>query len=303
MLGTALMASAVHAEEPESTVVEESPIEAEVATPEESVEEEANIDLDLVDFVDLFQETVVDLTESDKGKLFLLVEFVSQANDRLEVLLQEEKFEEATRMLEKFNIDVEKVQELLTTPSANDELEENEEGKEEVTTEEDEELEELEEAFTDKTSMRGVNLRALLEREDLPAPARAGIQKALANQEKALEKRQLAKERKEQRKALKAENKEEKAPKADHVEQVMIEEAGEKEETRPEEQVPTSVEQKQAQPKQEKAQKAQENAQKHAEQGQQRAAEAKEKAKQNGPANSNGNKSENPNKPANPGRP
>ncbi|WP_332698275.1 hypothetical protein [Halalkalibacter lacteus] len=278
VLGTVLIASTVHAEDPDNNQIES--VEEEVVFTGEIIgsqeEEETSVDLELINFVGLFQEVAVELTADEKDKLRLLVEFVSQSNEKIEVLLQKDRFEEAAHMLEKYNLDIEEVQVLLS----GDEVVSEEKAVREV----DHEIEELEGEFTEKTSMRGVNLQLLLEREDLPDSAKAGIEKALANQAKALEKSQAAKETKEERKALKAETK---ASKDERDDEEGIE-------VDIEEKVSKRIEGKPVQKKNVQAQKAQHKA----EQGQKRAAEAKENAKKSGKGNSNNGKG-NGNKPAN----
>ncbi|WP_335962787.1 hypothetical protein [Halalkalibacter kiskunsagensis] len=267
-LGLLLITSTVQAADPEQNqieVVEEEVVyTGDMAGYQEEVE--ASVDLELINYVDLFQAVAVELTDDEKEKLLLLVEFVSQSNEKLEVLLQKEKFEEAAHLLEKYNIEIEEVQDLLSSDKVAQEVD-------------DEEIAELKEVFTEKTSMRGVNLQLLLEREDLPDSAKAGIEKALANQAKALEKRQAVQERKEERKALKAETKASINEQDDDKEVIDLEEEASK-----------PIDKKNAQ-----AQKVH----KKAEKGQNRAAEAKEKAKQNGKGNSDKG---NGGKPTNPGR-
>jgi hypothetical protein len=262
VVGTLVIAQTAFAED--VTVKNEEPIF--VYSGESKSGEEVTVDPELIGFVDVFHEVAVELTDSEKDKLLLLVEFISQKNERIQVLLQAEQYEKATRMLEQYNFDVNRVQELLETSVTGEVVEED------LIV-----FEEIEETFAEKTSMQGVNLQNLLEKGDLPAPALAGIQKALGNQERAQEKRQQAQERKEQRKALKEEMKEQK-------QQEKVTEEGKTVKAE----------------KNEKAQKNQEKAAKQAKKGKEKAAKAAEKgkeiaekAKQKGQGQGPGNKGKN----------
>ncbi|MFC0558326.1 hypothetical protein [Halalkalibacter alkalisediminis] len=216
--------------------------------------EDVFVDSELIGFVDIFQEVALELSSSENERLMLLVEFIAQKNNRLQVLITEERFAEATAMLQKYNNEIDEIQELLDRPY-----------KEELEAEELNVYKKTEEQLAEKISMRGVNLKELLESGDLPAPALAGIEKALANQERAEEKRQLAQERKEHRKA------EKKASKQGNEEEVVVTTGEEKEITG------TSVQKQNG--KAEKAQKAQDQVGNQAEKGKEKAAKAQEKGK------------------------
>ncbi|WP_227935127.1 hypothetical protein [Alkalihalobacillus deserti] len=229
--------------------------------------EGVSVDPELIGFVDVFQEVAVELSETEKDKLKLLVNFIAQTNKRLETLLTEEKFDDASIMLENYNADIDKVQELLARSSIAE------------VEEELEVVEEIEEIFVEKTSMRSVNLQELLNREDLPAPALAGIEKALKNQKRAEEKHQLAQERKAQRKALKAEQK---TVKQENEEDEVVK-------TGEEEELASSTPVQKQNGKPEKAQKAQDKATKQAEKGKERAEKAQQKASERGQGNNGKN--------------
>lgn len=210
-----LIVAPVHAQvHPETVVIERAVVigDANEERETETSEEEKDLnptykDKQLMEFIHLFQEAVMELTEDEREKLTLLVEFASTASNRLEELIKEDRIEEAAFMLERYQTYLEEFYAILS--------EKNDQAKE--LDKDDELLEDLEEIVKEKQSMRGDNLRALLEREDLPSSAKAGIKKALANQEKAMENRQKAKERKEERKAEKEMKKEEhKAKKEEH---------------------------------------------------------------------------------------
>ncbi|WP_100407973.1 hypothetical protein [Bacillus solitudinis] len=148
-------------------------------------------DTDLISYVNLFQDVTLELAEDEKERLQLLLSFVSRSNDRLATLLSEEHYEEAVIYLNKYNEDIESAEKLYTEVTSKTE--------DSQTEEEELQLEKIEEDIIEKTSMRGVNLQLLLTRENLPETARTGVEKALANQEKAKLKHPLAQERKEQR--------------------------------------------------------------------------------------------------------
>ncbi|ARK29569.1 hypothetical protein [Halalkalibacter krulwichiae] len=173
--GFMMVANSAQAEEV-SIKMEEPIIINETAT------DENFIDDDLVDYVNAFKEVALDLTENEADKMLLLTEFISHSNDKLEVLLHSERVEEAAIILNTYNEDIEKV---------NDFLEES--ALMEIVEEDMIVITEIEEALIESTSMRSVNLEAMLEEENLPAPALAGIKKALDNQARAQEKRQQSK--------------------------------------------------------------------------------------------------------------
>lgn len=259
---------------------------------------------ELVDFVDAIHSAIIDLTPSEKEKLRYLIEFVASKNAQLEFLLQQGQFDKATILLERYNEDVARINEWIeneTLSHETDDITDKDNGIEgdELLIDTD-----IEEEVAERTSMRGVNLVALLERDDLPEQAKAGIRKALANQERAMENRQRAKERNELRKAER-ENKE--VVEELEEEFVDLEDAtAPKTEKVKEPKANQKPKNENAKKGQERAEQARENAKQKAEQGQKRGHEAKEQgqkrgheakqpgenrgqqAKENGPGNSNG---------------
>lgn len=256
------------------------------------VNEETNHEL--VDFVDAVHSAIIDLTPGEKDKLRYLIEFVASKNAQLEFLLQQGQFDKAMTLLERYNQDVATINEMIENKTLSQDTEDVTEDS--IVIEKDELVvnTDIEDEVAERTSMRGVNLAALLERDDLPEQAKAGIRKALANQERAMENRQRAKERNELRKAerenkkIKEEELEEEfvdledvtAPKTDKVKEPKGNQKPKNEN---------------AKKGQERAEQAREKAKQKAEQGQKRGHEAKQpgesrgqQAKENGQGNSNG---------------
>ncbi|OLO27611.1 hypothetical protein BTR23_19470 [Alkalihalophilus pseudofirmus] len=302
--GSFLIAGAVHAEE--TVIVEEVISTSDLTVYNEKdnfIEEDNSIgeaDFELLGFVDVFQSTLVNLTDSEKERLTLLIEFVANTNIQLDQLLQQGQFEQAAILFEKYNQDLEYINQLIE----NEQQVTGEIIQEEGLDIEEELLSDIAEEVTEKTSMRGVNLLALLEREDLPDQAKAGVAKALENQKKADANRQRAKDRKEQRKAEKENRKTSEEELVDEVAEEEVTEAAKKEVKEQKEK------NENAQKGQGRAEQARENAKQKAEQGQKRGHEAKEQGKsrgqeakestqQKGPGNANGKGNGN----GNPGRP
>ena len=151
----------------------EQEVESEV---EVGIENETTVEVtpesDLYDTIRLIEEGEFDLTEDSKEKALLQDQFAEKRENELETAIETGNEEGIEKILE----DQEK--HLLAIESILEEAEAI-----------GEDLAELEEVITEIVAKRSRNLLALLEREHLPEQAKAGIRKALANQERAMERR------------------------------------------------------------------------------------------------------------------
>src|SRR5690606_20528176 len=111
----------------------------------------------------LVEEVQVDLTEDITEKALLQDQFADERIEEVEIVLENGDEEKAENILEQLDETVQEVDELL------EESVELEDGDQEI----------VEEVIAEKTKKRTEKLTALLEREDLPETAKAGIAKAL----------------------------------------------------------------------------------------------------------------------------
>jgi hypothetical protein len=126
-------------------------------------------DTSLEETLRLMEESVVELTEDAKEKVFLQNENVEKRFVKVEEVVKYGEEEEIIEVIEDFNRNTEILENILVEAELDEE-----------------EFTELEEVITNISKKRTQNLLALLERENLPEQAKAGIRKAIANQERAM---------------------------------------------------------------------------------------------------------------------
>ncbi|WP_096200660.1 DUF5667 domain-containing protein [Bacillus sp. FJAT-45350] len=145
----------------------------------------------LYELIHAIEKVKYEYTEDWEEKIDILLE---NANKRMLEIEENEVVDPdlANRIIEHIQENIEEIEKKL------DEAEEN-----------GEDITEIEEEVVLHHSNRGNNLLVLLERENLPEQAKAGIRRALANQERAMEKRAEAKLRVEMKKALRIKMEEE----------------------------------------------------------------------------------------------
>jgi hypothetical protein len=146
---------------------------------EEDVEV-VNPDSELYDTTREMEDAEYDLTEDTGEKILLQDQYAGERLDETEIALENGDQETSEELLEDYN---EHVQE------RDKNIEEAKAAGEDIT--------EVETVVAENSKKRSENLSALLEREDLPEGAKAGITKALENQEKAMPKLESAKEKAE----------------------------------------------------------------------------------------------------------
>lgn len=151
----------------------EQEVESEV---EVGIENEATVEVtpesDLYDTIRLIEEGEFDLTEDSKEKALLQDEFAEKRENELETAIETGNEEVIEKILEDQEQHLQAIENILEEAEAIGE-----------------DLAELEGVITEIVAKRSRNLLALLEREHLPEQAKAGIRKALANQERAMERR------------------------------------------------------------------------------------------------------------------
>jgi hypothetical protein len=146
---------------------------------EEDVEV-VNPDSELYDTTREMEDAEYDLTEDTGEKILLQDQYAGERLDETEIALENGDQETSEELLEDYN---EHVQE------RDKNIEEAKAAGEDIT--------EVETVVAENSKKRSENLSALLEREDLPEGAKAGITKALENQEKAMQKLESAQEKAE----------------------------------------------------------------------------------------------------------
>ncbi|SDM18569.1 DUF5667 domain-containing protein [Sediminibacillus halophilus] len=211
-----------------------------------AAEDETAVDpnSELYDTSRVIEEAEYELTEENSEKALLQDEYADDRLNEAEVSLDKGDEANAEELLEDYEEHVKQAEE---------DMEAAKENGEDIST--------VEETLVENSQKRSENLRALLEREDLPEEAKAGIAKALENQQKA-EQNYLAARKK-----------------AEEAQEVAQEEA--QEETQEKEQEKAQEKQEKAQEKaQEKQEKAQEKAQEKQEKAQEKAQAQQEKAQE-----------------------
>ncbi|QOY36857.1 DUF5667 domain-containing protein [Anaerobacillus isosaccharinicus] len=133
---------------------------------------EVTTESDLYDTIRLIEEGEFDLTEDSKEKALLQDEFAEKRENELETAIETGNEEVVEKILEDQEQHLEAIESILEEAEAIGE-----------------DLTELEEVITEIIAKRSRNLLALLEREHLPEQAKAGIRKALANQERAMQRK------------------------------------------------------------------------------------------------------------------
>ncbi|WP_156290368.1 DUF5667 domain-containing protein [Oceanobacillus salinisoli] len=158
-------------------------------------EDEAVVDpnSELYDTSRIIEEAEYDLTEENSEKVLLQDEYADDRLNEAELSLDEGNEEKAEELLEDYEEHVKQVEEDM-----------------EAAKEAGEDISAVEETVVENSQKRSENLRALLEREDLPEEAKAGITKALENQQKA-EQNFLAAQKKAEEAQEKAKEQQEKA--------------------------------------------------------------------------------------------
>jgi hypothetical protein len=138
---------------------------------EESPQPVVSPDSELYETVRIMEEQEVELTEDSAEKIIIKVDQGEKRLAEAERMLEEGDEDAASQLVEEYTEHVGEVEE---------ELEESDEIKEE-------DLATIQALIVEKWEKRSKNLMAMLEREDLPETAKAGMMKALANKQRALQ--------------------------------------------------------------------------------------------------------------------
>ncbi|MCD8500735.1 MAG: DUF5667 domain-containing protein [Bacillaceae bacterium] len=155
------MGSVVHAEENPATKSEIAiHHETAVITP----------DFEVYETIRMIEEVEYELTEDVTEKISLQDEYADKRLAEIEEMVEAGLEDEIEELLKDYEKHMEEVEKVL------------EEAKEEET-----DLTDVEEVISEKNEKRFENLLLLLEREDLPEQAKAGISRAIANKHRAME--------------------------------------------------------------------------------------------------------------------
>ncbi len=223
----------------------------------------------LYEAIRLIEEAIYDLTEDTTEKALLQDEYADNRLEEAEEMIETGNEEAAEELINDFETNVIEVETVL--------------GETETAGEDLSEVNEVNEVIIENGAKRSQNLLALLEREDLPEQAKAGIRKALANQERAMQRAAKAIEKAEEEAVNAIEKAEVEAVNAIEKAEVEavneIEKAEEKEVEKESKKVKENAE-KAKEKAEEKAEKAREKAEKAREKAEEKAKKANEKAEE-----------------------
>jgi hypothetical protein len=155
---------------------------------------------DLYDTSRSIEEAEYELTEDSGEKALLQDEYAGERLEETEVVLEEGDEEKADELMADYNESLQEIDQNIDAAK-----------------EAGEDVSDVEAIVTENSQKRSENLTALLDREDIPEEAKAGISKALENQQKAEQKFLEAQKKAEEARAKAEEKKEEAMKKAEEA--------------------------------------------------------------------------------------